>query len=212
VLTPRVLAWLSIAAIALAVAAMREAPRAPAGGNPAALALPAQPAAPPLHKVATLAAHGLPRTDAGGTSGLPPSQSRLVLVGIGGGMAILREAGGARTWAVRQGDRVEGMTVARIAGDRVRLEANGRAEELLFGAPDAETKAKPRAPDEVRVVAQAEGAADDESSEARQPSPVPPRPAWIVFGPALPPAAEPLVTPPSPPRGEGARDDEAAGT
>jgi hypothetical protein len=215
VLIPRGVAWLWIVAVAIAIAIAVEAAwewgdvspsgewtglvastrriAASAGEAPARDA-PAARVAVPGEEVAS-----------------PAPRLRLVLVGIGSGIAVLHEAGGSRMWTVRQGDRVEGMLVASVGADRVKLVAPSLSEEVVFGALVAEPDAKPRGREEARVVARAEGATDDESAQVQSPFPVPPRPQRLDSVPTAIPVADLQADSQGPPKAEGASDDEASG-
>ncbi len=205
-LSPRAAAWLSIPAIALAVAgilllepeppppAQAEVSQPPRRDAPAEVMVPTrEPAIPPAASTAE-------------TVATPTSRPRYVLVGTGGDaggrFAILREAGGSRMWTVRRGDRVDNLQVSDIRAESVKLVAPGISEEVAFAAEgvDARTSAA-RAQEEARALLNAEGAADDASSEGQAATAVPQRPE----------APAQVATAPAPRAGEGASDDEASG-
>jgi hypothetical protein len=73
-------------------------------------------------------------TEGGGPRRIQPGQFQLVGTTVSGdrNVAFLKEAGGGKAHTVRQGDEINGIRVALVAPDRVRLTAGDDTEELVL--------------------------------------------------------------------------------
>jgi hypothetical protein len=97
----------------------------------------------------------------GGPNSLKPGQFLLLGTALGGehNMAFLKEVAGGKSRTVREGDKINGMLVAAVTAERVKLTLGDESEELLLKvAKGPKTTLAPPPPPPVAAVTTAPAA------------------------------------------------------